>query len=77
MNMNISKEELDDKMKVLLSNNDFSKHIENSDKRVVKLSDLEYYQDVYELLPKWENFRIILYRTNNKLGALGMYDKKK
>jgi hypothetical protein len=75
--MNISKEELDDKMKVLLSNNDFSKHIENSDKRVVKLSDLEYYQDVYELLPKWENFRIILYRTNNKFGALGMYDKKK
>jgi hypothetical protein len=79
--MNISKEELNekmkvlnekrrdafleqvklaDKMKVLLSNNDFSKYIENSDKRVVKFCDLEHFKDAYELLPKWEDFRIIL-----------------
>ena len=58
--MNISKEELNDKMKVLLSNNDFSRYIENSDKRVVKFCDLEHFKDVHKLLPKWEDFRIIL-----------------
>ena len=42
----ISKDELNDKMKVLLSNEDFGKYIQHLDKKVVKFSDLENYNDI-------------------------------
>ena len=44
-------------MKVLLSNEDFGKYIQHLDKKVVKLSDLENYKDIYQLLPEWEDYR--------------------
>ena len=36
-----SRDELNEKMKVLLSNEDFGKYIQHLDKKVVKFSDLE------------------------------------
>ena len=56
----ISRDELNDKMKVLLSNKDFGKYIQRLDKKVVMFSDLENYNDIYQLLPEWEDYRIIL-----------------
>ena len=53
-------DDLKEKMKVLLSNTDFGKYIPELDKRVVRFSDLENYKDIYELLPEWEDYRIIL-----------------
>ena len=48
-----SRDELNDKMK------DFGKYIQHLDKKVVKFSDLEFYKDIYQLLPEWEDYRII------------------
>ena len=58
--MNLTNDELNEKMKKLLSNNDFTNYIENADKKVVKFGELENFKDAYELLPEWEDFRIIL-----------------
>ena len=46
----ISRDELNEKIKVLLSNEDFGKCIHHLDKKVVQFSDLEHYKDIYELL---------------------------
>ena len=58
--MNLTNDELNEKMKLLLSNNDFTNYIQNADKKVVKFAELENFKDAYELLPEWEDFRIIL-----------------
>ena len=57
-----------DKMKVLLSNEDFGKYIQHLDKKVVKFSDLENYKDIYQLLPEWEDYRIILIEQKPRMG---------
>ena len=61
-------ENLKEKMKVLLSNTDFGKYIPELDKRVVRFSDLENYKDIYELLPEWEDYRIILIESKPRSG---------
>ena len=55
-------------MQVLLSNEDFGKYIQHLDKKVVKFSDLENYKDIYQLLPKWKDYRIILIEKNHEWG---------
>ena len=55
-------------MKVLLSNEDFEKYIQHLDKKVVKFSDLENYNDIYQLLPEWEDYRIILIEQKPRMG---------
>ena len=63
-----SRDDLHEKMKVLLSNEDFGKYIQHLDKKVVKFSDLENYIDIYQLLPEWENYRIILIEQKPRMG---------
>ena len=65
----ISKDELNDKMKVLLSNEDFGKYIQHLDKKVVKFSDLENYKDIYQLLPECEDYRITLIEKKHEWGT--------
>ena len=47
-----SRDELNEKMKILLSNEDFGKYIQQLDKKEVQISDLENYNDIYQLLPE-------------------------
>jgi len=54
-------------MKKLLSNTDFGKYIPNLDKKVVKFADLEQYNDIYDLMPEWEDYRIILIESKASL----------
>jgi len=63
-----SEEDLKDKMKVLLSNTDFGKYIPNLDKKVVIFADLENYKDIYDLMPEWEDYRIILIESKPRSG---------
>ena len=37
-------------------------------KKVVKFSDLENYNDIYQLLPEWEDYRIILIEQKPRMG---------
>ena len=64
----ISKDELNEKMKVLLSNEDFGEYIQHLDTKVVKFSDLINYKDIYQLLPEWEDYRIILIKKKPRMG---------
>ena len=45
-----------------------SKYIQHLDKKVVKFSDLENYKDIYQLLPEWEDYRIILIEQKPRMG---------
>ena len=63
-----SDEDLKEKMKVLLSNSDFGKYIPNLDKKVVRFADLEHYNDIYDLMPEWEDYRIILIESKPRSG---------
>ena len=56
-----SRVELNDKIKVLLSNEDLHK-------KVVKYSDLENYKEIYQLLPEWEDYKIILLEQKPRMG---------
>jgi hypothetical protein len=55
-------------MKVLLGNEDFGKYIHHLNKMVVKFSDLEIYKDIYQILPAWEDYRIILIEQKPRMG---------
>ena len=48
---------------------DFEKYIlQHLDKKVVKFSYLENYNDIYQLLPEWEDYRIILIEQKSRMG---------
>lgn len=64
----ISDEEIKEEMNKFLSNSDFNKYIENADSKVVKFADLENYKTVYDLLPEWLDFRIILIEQQKNIG---------
>ena len=55
----ISRDELNEKMKGLLGNKDFGKYIKHLYKN---------YKDIYQLLPGWEDYRIILIEQKPRMG---------
>jgi hypothetical protein len=64
----LSEEELKEQMKKLLSTSDFGRYIENAESKVIKFSDLENYDNIYDLLTEWLDFRIILIESQKNSG---------
>ena len=55
-----TQQEINREMKKFLSNTDFNKYLNGASDKVVKYSDLDQFKSVYDLLPDYEDYRIIL-----------------
>ena len=63
-----TQEEINEGMKVFLSNTDFNKYLTGASDKVVKYSDLDQFKSVYDLLPEIIDYRIILIEQKLNLG---------